>query len=98
MNLRSLLEPLALSLPDHSAFASTVEYLRTDSRHCQRGDLFIGMPGTQVDGGLFWPKAMELGAIVLIPGFFSNVVQQSLNKTNKNRGSSTLRQKFDYHC
>ncbi len=66
MNLRSLLEPLALSLPDHSAFASTVEHLRTDSRHCQSGDLFIGMPGTQVDGGLFWPKAMELGAIAAI--------------------------------
>jgi hypothetical protein len=29
-------------------------------------------------------------AIVLLPGFFSNVVQQSLNKTNRNRGSSGL--------
>jgi UDP-N-acetylmuramoyl-L-alanyl-D-glutamate--2,6-diaminopimelate ligase len=66
MNLRSLLEPLALSLPEHSAFASSVAHLRTDSRECQGGDLFIGMPGTQVDGGLFWPKALELGAMAAI--------------------------------
>ena len=66
MSLRSLLEPLALSLPDHPALESAVQHLRTDSRQCQQGDLFIGMPGTQVDGGLFWPKAMELGAIAAI--------------------------------
>jgi UDP-N-acetylmuramoyl-L-alanyl-D-glutamate--2,6-diaminopimelate ligase len=64
MNLRSLLE--SLHYPEHSALALTVENLRTDSRQCHPGDLFIGMPGTQVDGGTFWRKAMDLGAIAAI--------------------------------
>ena len=38
-------------------------------------------------------RDLRLKAIVLIPGFFFNGVQQSLNKTNRNRGSRTLRQK-----
>ena len=63
MQLRSLLTDILPDLSEHPALLSTVQGLSTDSRHCQPGDLFLGMPGTQVDGGLFWPKALESGAI-----------------------------------
>ncbi|YAI81439.1 MAG: UDP-N-acetylmuramoyl-L-alanyl-D-glutamate--2,6-diaminopimelate ligase [cyanobacterium endosymbiont of Rhopalodia sterrenbergii] len=38
----------------------------TNSHACKPGDLFIGMPGTRVDGGQFWQSAMEAGAIAAI--------------------------------
>jgi UDP-N-acetylmuramoyl-L-alanyl-D-glutamate--2,6-diaminopimelate ligase len=40
--------------------------LSTNSKTCQPGDLFIGIPGTKVDGGEFWQNAMENGAIAAL--------------------------------
>jgi UDP-N-acetylmuramoyl-L-alanyl-D-glutamate--2,6-diaminopimelate ligase len=37
--------------------------LKTNSHACTVGDLFIGMPGTRVDGGEFWQGAIAAGAI-----------------------------------
>ncbi len=45
-----------------------VERLVTDSRQCQPGDLFIGMPGSRVDGGKFALTAIEQGAIGAVIG------------------------------
>ncbi|MBT9315694.1 UDP-N-acetylmuramoyl-L-alanyl-D-glutamate--2,6-diaminopimelate ligase [Leptothoe spongobia] len=50
----------------HPALDETVTGLCTNSKRCQPGNLFIGMPGTRVDGGEFWPNAMERGAIAAI--------------------------------
>ena len=39
--------------------------LSCDSRRVGAGTLFVGLPGTQVDGGRFWPQALqELGQMV----------------------------------
>ncbi|NJK64431.1 MAG: UDP-N-acetylmuramoyl-L-alanyl-D-glutamate--2,6-diaminopimelate ligase [Synechococcaceae cyanobacterium SM2_3_1] len=38
----------------------------TDSRQVQPGDLFIGLPGTHVDGGKFWRQALDQGAVALL--------------------------------
>ncbi|MBW4467307.1 MAG: UDP-N-acetylmuramoyl-L-alanyl-D-glutamate--2,6-diaminopimelate ligase [Pegethrix bostrychoides GSE-TBD4-15B] len=68
MKLRQLLAlsmPLA-SLPDHPALESDVQGLSTNSHACQPGDLFIGMPGTRVDGGEFWPGAVAAGALAAV--------------------------------
>jgi len=43
-----------------------IKRLTTDSRACQAGDLFIGMTGTQVDGGKFAQGAIAQGAIAAI--------------------------------
>ena len=69
MTLRELLSELPPQLLDLNLEAlgpvldKEVTELCTDSRNCQSGSLFIGMPGTQVDGGTFWPTAMASGAI-----------------------------------
>ena len=37
-----------------------------DSRRIGRGTLFVGLPGTQVDGGCFWPQALQAGAVAAV--------------------------------
>lgn len=67
MNLRELLAKAGIGpLPDHAALDSEVKGLSTNSLACQPGDLFIGMPGTRVDGGDFWAGAIGLGAIAAV--------------------------------
>ncbi|MFM7527400.1 MAG: UDP-N-acetylmuramoyl-L-alanyl-D-glutamate--2,6-diaminopimelate ligase [Nodosilinea sp.] len=44
----------------------TVKGLCTNSHACQAGDVFIGMPGSRVDGGEFWPGAIAGGAIAAL--------------------------------
>jgi len=54
------------ALPEHEALEQEVTGLCTNSHACQPGNLFIGMPGTRVDGGEFWTSAMESGAIAAL--------------------------------
>jgi UDP-N-acetylmuramoyl-L-alanyl-D-glutamate--2,6-diaminopimelate ligase len=67
MKLRELLSVLrGLSLPSHRALEAEVKGIVTNSHACKPGDLFIGMPGTRVDGGDFWTSAIAAGAIAAI--------------------------------
>src|SRR4028119_173886 len=68
MKLRELLEtvPNLLETPHHPALDAEVKGLKTNSHACQPGDLFIGMPGTRVDGGEFWHSAIASGAIAAL--------------------------------
>lgn len=74
MKLRDLLQAAAaeITLPggiegvDHPAFDLEVTGLTTNSWTAQPGNLFIGMPGTRVDGGNFWASALEAGAIAAL--------------------------------
>lgn len=67
MKLRDLLATLpAVSLPNHPALEQEVKGVTTNSHACQPGDLFIGMPGTRVDGGEFWASAIAAGAIAAL--------------------------------
>ncbi len=67
MKLRELLAASEIALmADHPALDSEVKGLSTNSLACQPGDLFIGMPGTRVDGGEFWSGAIAAGAIAAI--------------------------------
>lgn len=68
MKLRELLATVEgiTQLPSHPALALEVKGLTTNSHACQPGDLFIGMPGTRVDGGEFWQSAIQAGAIAAL--------------------------------
>jgi len=68
MKLRELLATVesVLQLPSHPAMDVEVKGLKTNSHACQPGDLFIGMPGTRVDGGEFWESAIALGAVAAL--------------------------------
>lgn len=69
MTLRELLAkvpPELLPAMDRAALEQTVTGLCTNSKNCEPGNVFIGMPGTRVDGGEFWPGAIEKGAIAAI--------------------------------
>ncbi|APB34373.1 UDP-N-acetylmuramoylalanyl-D-glutamate--2,6-diaminopimelate ligase [Gloeomargarita lithophora Alchichica-D10] len=70
MELGALLRTIASSLPPldwHSPlWAQPVTGITCDSRQCQPGMVFVGLPGTQVDGGDFWPQALANGALLAL--------------------------------
>ena len=72
MQLKELLEkvPQLKSQLDiyseHPALELEVTGLSTNSQTCQAGDLFLGMPGTKVDGGDFWASAIASGAVAAL--------------------------------
>ncbi len=68
MKLRDILAKVSsiVELPKESALDLEVTGLKTNSHACQPGDLFIGMPGTRVDGGDFWPSAIASGAVAAL--------------------------------
>ncbi|HEY9822365.1 MAG TPA: UDP-N-acetylmuramoyl-L-alanyl-D-glutamate--2,6-diaminopimelate ligase [Candidatus Sericytochromatia bacterium] len=66
------LHELLAAIPDlkvqmqHPALEAEVKGVCTNSHACQPGDLFIGMPGTRVDGGEFWESAIASGAVAAL--------------------------------
>ncbi|MBD2175836.1 UDP-N-acetylmuramoyl-L-alanyl-D-glutamate--2,6-diaminopimelate ligase [Pseudanabaena sp. FACHB-1998] len=66
MRLGQLLSLAGYQNPTPELDGLEVKRVITDSRACQDGDLFIGMTGTQVDGGKFAPQAIAQGAIAAI--------------------------------
>ncbi|MFM7366820.1 MAG: Mur ligase domain-containing protein, partial [Sphaerospermopsis kisseleviana] len=65
MNLRELLAVVdGLECPQSADVE--VQGIKTNSHACGVGDLFIGMPGTRVDGGEFWQSALAAGAVAAI--------------------------------
>ncbi|MBE9222469.1 UDP-N-acetylmuramoyl-L-alanyl-D-glutamate--2,6-diaminopimelate ligase [Cyanobacterium stanieri LEGE 03274] len=68
MKLRQLLSNIKQinSIPEHPALDTDVKGIVTNSQLVSAGDVFIGMPGTRVDGGEFWQSALNEGAIASI--------------------------------
>ena len=69
MKLRDLLAtvPQVLEVPEtHPALETEIKGLSTNSHACQPGDLFLGMPGTRVDGGEFSTSAIASGAVAAL--------------------------------
>ncbi|MGK7892463.1 MAG: UDP-N-acetylmuramoyl-L-alanyl-D-glutamate--2,6-diaminopimelate ligase [Xenococcus sp. (in: cyanobacteria)] len=68
MKLRELLAKVTnLQSPtENYTLDQEVTGLSTNSHACKQGDLFMGMPGTRVDGGEFWQSAVTSGAIAAL--------------------------------
>ncbi len=64
LTIAGLTVPEALS--NHPNWEREVTELSANSQTITPGALFIGMPGTRVDGGEFWQSAIEKGAIAAL--------------------------------
>ena len=54
------------ALVNHPNWQQSVTGLSTNSQAIAPGNLFIGMPGSRVDGGEFWQGALNKGAIAAL--------------------------------
>ena len=68
MKLRELLAKVpSVSVTNNDHTLNTeIKGLATNSHACKAGDLFLGMPGTRVDGGDFWQSAITNGAVAAL--------------------------------
>ena len=65
----------------HPAWNQKVTGLCANSQAIAPGNLFIGMPGTRVDGGEFWQGAIEKGAIAALVSPASSAAKPNADKT-----------------
>ncbi|MCT0223604.1 UDP-N-acetylmuramoyl-L-alanyl-D-glutamate--2,6-diaminopimelate ligase [Synechococcus sp. CS-1328] len=65
--LHPLLLHAGLAVPPACTNAEVLG-IHCDSRRVERGTLFVGLPGAQVDGGTFWPEALAAGAVAAVIG------------------------------
>nr|MBW0172879.1 UDP-N-acetylmuramoyl-L-alanyl-D-glutamate--2,6-diaminopimelate ligase [Vulcanococcus sp.] len=56
--LHPLLRQVGLAVPPGLANGE-VTSVSCDSRRVGPGTVFVGLPGAQVDGGVFWPQALQ---------------------------------------
>lgn len=86
MKLRKLLAALpSISWEgEPSALDAEVTGLSTNSHACKPGDLFLGMPGTRVDGGDFWKSAIANGAVAAV------ISTQAAEKTPPQDGGTCI--------
>ncbi|SBO43046.1 UDP-N-acetylmuramoyl-L-alanyl-D-glutamate--2,6-diaminopimelate ligase [Cyanobium sp. NIES-981] len=65
--LHPLLHEVGLQVPEALPDAA-VQAISCDSRRVGPGTLFVGLPGTQVDGGAYWRSAIAAGACAAVVG------------------------------
>jgi UDP-N-acetylmuramoyl-L-alanyl-D-glutamate--2,6-diaminopimelate ligase len=63
--LHSLLHQVGLAIPQ-GLENREISAISCDSRRVGEGTLFVGLPGTRVDGGSFWRQALAAGAVAVI--------------------------------
>ena len=59
--LHPLLHEVGLTPPE-TLPNDEISAISSDSRRIGHGSLFVGLPGTRVDGGRFWPEVLRAGA------------------------------------
>ena len=104
--LHELLNKAELAFPS-DLVNPIVHNIVCDSRKIKQGDLFIGISGSNVDGGFFWQEAISAGAVAAIigkeseinlakEGIFSHISYFHKAKCH-NLFNFTIESKKDYH-
>jgi len=65
--LHALLREVGLQVPPGLANPD-VRLVSCDSRRLGPSSVFVGLPGTQADGGRFWRQALQAGAVAVLIG------------------------------
>jgi len=65
--LHALLHQVGLEIPQ-ALENREISAISCDSRRVAEGTLFVGLPGTRVDGGMFWRQVVAAGAAVAVIG------------------------------
>jgi len=65
--LHALLHQVGLEIPQ-ALENREISAISCDSRRVAEGALFVGLPGTRVDGGMFWRQVVAAGAAVAVIG------------------------------
>ena len=65
--LHSLLHQLGLAIPE-ALPNPEISGISCDSRRVGPGTLFVGLPGSRVDGGQYWPEVLAAGAAAAVIG------------------------------
>lgn len=86
MKLRELLAGVngIGQLGENPGLDGEVTGLTTNSHATKPGNVFIGMPGTRVDGGEFWPSAIASGAGAAV------VSSQAIEKVPNDTGAAVV--------
>ena len=66
--------------PSNSLINSKVSNISFDSKDSKNGTLFLGLPGTKVDGGIFWKDAIRNGAVAAIISEEADSIQSQLGR------------------
>ena len=81
MKLKELLGKIQteLTIPDSANLEQEVTGVSTNSQKIEKGYLFLGLPGSKVDGGQFWLDSIKAGAVAAIvtPSSASNFPAQA---------------------
>ncbi|WP_269624344.1 UDP-N-acetylmuramoyl-L-alanyl-D-glutamate--2,6-diaminopimelate ligase [Prochlorococcus marinus] len=77
--LHSLLKAIDLQVPPELANPE-IKNLSCDSREIRKGDLFLGLEGSQVDGGAYWAKALKRGACAAIISKNASILNPPTNE------------------
>jgi len=65
--LHALLHQVGLEIPQ-ALENREISAISCDSRRVAEGTLFVGLPGTRVDGGMFWRQVVAAGAALAVIG------------------------------
>ncbi len=69
---------------------STLVDIAFDSRKVKEGSAFVAIPGTQVDGHDYIPKAIELGAKIIVCETFPEVIKEGVTYVQVQDSSKAL--------
>ncbi len=77
--LHTLLKAIDFQVPSGLANPE-IKNLSFDSRAIEKGDLFLGLKGEKVDGGIYWAKAIERGACAAIISRNASILNPPTNE------------------